>query len=120
MKKYIVFLFALFCVVACDDRDDNVDAVNIRIRNISDLTFDRVQVGNPDKIHEDVGPDSFSDYLVYEVAYRFAYIEIQSGEETYVLQPVDFVGETALPIGLYTYTLDVDEEGEVSLEFSVD
>ena len=120
MKNYLIFLFAIFCLTACDDRDDNIDAVNIRIRNISDLNFDRVQVGEPDKIHENVGPDSFSDYLQYEEAFRYAFIEIMSGEETYVLQPIDFVGETALPIGLYTYELDVNEEGEVLLEFKVD
>ncbi len=105
---------------ACDDRDDNVDEVNIRIRNISNINFDRVQVGEADKIHENIGSDEFSEYLQYEEAFISAYIEIQSGEETFVLQPVDFVGETALPIGLYTYELDVDEEGIVLLEFKVD
>lgn len=120
MKKFLVFLLMIVCIASCDDRDDNVNAVNIRIRNISNLNFDRVQVGEEDKIHEDIGPDSFSDYLQYELAYRYAYIEIQSGTETYVLQPIDFVGEEPLPIGLYTYELDVDEEGEVLLEFNVD
>ena len=120
MKKILLFAFALMCLASCDDRDDNVNAVNIRIRNISDLNFDRVQVGEEDKIHENIGPDSFSDYLQYELAYRFAFIEIQAGAETYVLQPIDFVGEEPLPIGLYTYELDVDEEGEVLLEFKVD
>ena len=120
MKNFLLLVFTLICLVSCDDRDDNVDAINIRIRNISDLNFDRVQVGEEDKIHEDIGPDTFSDYLQYEIAYRYAFIEIQSGAETYVLQPIDFVGEEALPIGLYTYELDVNEEGEVLLEFKVD
>ncbi len=97
-----------------------MDEVNIRIRNISNINFDRVQVGEADKVHENVGTDEFSEYLQYEEAYRSAFIEIQSGEETFVLQPTDFVGETALPIGLYTYELNVDEEGEVLLEFKVD
>ncbi len=120
MYKYCVYLFAFLVLFACDDRDDNVNEVNIRIRNISNINFDRVQVGEPDKIHENVGTDEFSDYLQYEEAYRYAFIEIQSGAEIYVLQPIDFVGETALPIGLYTYELDVNEEGEVLLEFKVD
>ncbi len=120
MYKYCVYLFAFLIFFACDDRDDNVDEVNIRIRNISNINFDRVQVGEADKVHENVGTDEFSEYLQYEEAYRSAFIEIQSGEETFVLQPTDFVGETALPIGLYTYELNVDEEGEVLLEFKVD
>jgi hypothetical protein len=37
-----------------------------------------------------------------------------------VLQPIDFEGETELPIGFYTYKLSIDEEGEVGLKFVVD
>lgn len=120
MGKYLTIVLFLFCSISCTDLDDEVIAVNIRIRNISSLTFDQVQVGEPDKIHENVAPDSFTDYLEYEVAYRYAFIEIISGAETFVLQPIDFVGETALPIGLYTYELDVSDEGEVLLNFVVD
>lgn len=120
MGKYLAIAFLLVCSLSCTDRDDEVIAVNIRVRNISSITFDIVQVGEPDKIHENVSPDSFTDYLEYEIAYRYAFIQIQSADETFVLQPIDFVGETPLPIGLYTYELDVTEEGEVLLNFVVD
>ena len=113
-------LLLMVCFTSCDDRDDDISEVNIRVRNVSDITFDRVQVGEADKVHENVSPDSFTEYLQYEVAYRYAFIEIQSGGETFVLQPIDFVGEMELPIGLYTYELDVNEEGEVLLDFSID
>lgn len=120
MKKFLLILLVTTLTISCTDRDDDIDKVNIRVRNISDIKFDRVQVGEPDMVHENVEPDSFTDYLQYEVAYRFAFIEIQSGAETFVLQPIDFVGETELPIGLYTYELDINEEGEVLLNFIVD
>ena len=54
------------------------------------------------------------------MAYQYAFVEIKSGEDIYVLQPIDFVGETELPIGFYTYKLNINEEGEVSLQFVVD
>ena len=120
MKKWLTFLIILSFSLSCTDRDDDVEEVNIRVRNISSLVFDQVQVGEPDKIHENVSPDSFTEYLQYEEAYRSAFIEIRSGAETYVLQPIDFVGETPLPIGLYTYALNITSEGEVTLEFVVD
>ena len=120
MGKYLIIALLLFSTLACTDRDDELVAVNIRIRNISDITFDQVQVGEPEKVHENVAPDSFTVYLEYEVAYRIAFIEIRSGAETFVLQPIDFVGEEELPIGLYTYELDIDEEGQVILNFRVD
>ena len=120
MKRWLIALLMIAVSVSCTDRDDDVEEVNIRVRNISDLVFDIVQVGGADKIHEDVNPDSFTDYLQYEEAYRSAYIEIQSGTETFVLQPIDFVDETPLPKGLYTYELNITAEGEVTLNFRVD
>ena len=121
MKKVAFSLFLLFVfATSCTDRDDDLTAVNIRIKNSSALTFDRVVVESEDHIYENIGADSFSDYQEYETAYSFNYIEITSGEETYVLQPIDFVGEEELPIGLYTYDLQIDQEGQVSLEFRID
>ena len=120
MKRWLIAVLIISVSFSCTDRDDDVEEINIRVRNISDIVFDMVQVGDAEKIHEDVSPDSFTEYLQYEEAYRTAYIEIQSGTETFVLQPIDFVGEEPLPIGLYTYELDIDEEGEVILNFRVD
>ena len=120
MKRWLIAIIMITVSISCTDRDDDVEEINIRVRNISDIVFDMVQVGEEDKIHENVSPDSFTEYLQYEEAYRYAYIEIQSGAETYVLQPIDFVGETPLPIGLYTYELNITEEGEVTLNFRVD
>lgn len=106
---------------SCTDKDDNnVDAVNIRIKNTSNLTFDEVQVGDAGKVHMNIAQGDYSDYLEYETAYSYAFVEIKSDSATYTLQPFDFVGETELPIGFYTYELDITEEGEVAIEFKID
>lgn len=117
-----LFLFLSIGILfaSCTDNDDEVNAVNIRIRNLSDIPFDEVQVGDQEILYTDIAPDSYSDYLEYETAYRYAYIAITAGEESYVLQPVDYVGETALPLGLYTYELDITAEGAVELNFVAD
>ena len=121
MKRLFIFCFALVCTMfGCTDRDDDINEVKIRIKNTSSITFDEVQVGDAEEVHMNVAPDDFSEYLIYETAYRYAFIEIKSGAETYTLQPIDFVGETPLPIGLYTYELDVSAEGDVMLEFKID
>jgi len=120
--KNIGFVFLTFLVFtfSCTDRDDNVNTINIRIKNDSNINFDEVRVSNNEELYTNVAPGKYSDYLVYEIAYQYDFIEIKSGEEIYVLQPIDFVGETELPIGLYTYKLSITEEGEVGLEFVVD
>ncbi|MGB5228479.1 MAG: hypothetical protein WBN55_09450 [Eudoraea sp.] len=120
--KNIGFVLLTFLVftLSCTDRDDNVDTINIRIKNDSNINFDEVQVGTNEELYTNTAPGDYSNYLVYEMAYQYAFVEIKSGEDIYVLQPIDFVGETELPIGFYTYKLNINEEGEVSLQFVVD
>jgi len=113
-------LAAFVVLLACTDRDDDLGRANIRIRNLSNLTYDEVVVGAQEVLYEGVAPGDFSDYLPFDTAHEYDYVSIRAGEETYVLQPVDFVGATALPIGLYTYELNVSPEGEVTLNFKAD
>ena len=120
MKRFALLLLIATVIIACADRDDNLEGVNIRIKNESSVTFDTVQVGGDEMIHENIGPEEYSGYLEYETAYSYAYINIMVGEENYVLQPIDFVGETPLENGFYTYVLSISEEGDVVLNFVVD
>ena len=121
MKKFLSgFLALALLTISCDDRDDDLSTVNLRIKNESTLLFEEVQVGDALEQHMNIGPDEFSAYLEYETAYRYGFVEIKSGEDTYVLQPIDYVGETPLTPGFYTYELDVTAEGEVLLNFRID
>lgn len=122
MKRFSIFflLLGLMAALSCTDRDDEVNAVNIRIKNASTFTYDEVQVGEQESLHTNVAPGDYSDYLPYETAYRYAFISIKAADTTYTLQPIDYVGETPLPVGLYTYELEVVEEGEVLLTFVAD
>ena len=121
MKQYIVLILLLVIGLgACTDRDDDLEAINIRIKNESSLIFDSVQVGEALEPFTNLAPDDYSDYQEFETAYTYAFVRITSGEETFTLQPIDFEGETPLPLGFYTYELNVTETGEVILEFVID
>ncbi len=118
-RVLFVSLITLILCFSCSDRDDDIDAVNIRIKNVSNIPYNSVQVGGEETVHMDIASGDFSDYLEYEVAYTYAYIRVEA-EETYILQPIDFVGETPLSIGFYTYELNINEEGQIELNFVVD
>jgi hypothetical protein len=121
MRRLFIVLPAVFFIgISCTDPDDNVNAVHIRVRNVSNLLFDEVQVGDAEEAHLNVAPDDYSDYLEYETAYSYAFIEIKSDSTTYTFQPFDFVGATELPIGFYTYELNITPEGDVALDFKID
>lgn len=77
----IVLLMLTFCF-SCDDRDDNLEAVNIRIKNTSSVTYTTVQVGgDAETVHTNIAPDAFSEYLEYETAYGYAYISIEQTDK---------------------------------------
>jgi hypothetical protein len=120
MKRYLFAISVFLLTLNCSDRDDDLGNANIRIKNSSSIVFEEVQVGDQETLHMNVGPGEYSEYLPYEVAYRYAFISITAGGETFILQPVDFTGESELPTGLYTYELDITEEDGVTLNFLAD
>ncbi|MCX2719298.1 hypothetical protein [Lentiprolixibacter aurantiacus] len=120
--KRCIFLIAVLVLAnfSCTDQDDDLAAVNIRVKNVSGLVFDSVLVGESTEAFTDLVPDDYSEYQEFDTAYTYAFIQITSGEEIYTLQPIDFVGETPLPFGFYTYELDVTDTGTVLLTFVID
>lgn len=121
MKRFLMISLAfIFFSLSCTDQNDELTGIKIRVRNVGAITYEEVQVGGEEMVHSNVAPDDCSDYLLYESAFRYAYIKITAGEESYVLQPIDFVGETPLPFGFYTYELGITEEGDVTLNFVID
>jgi hypothetical protein len=54
----------------------------------------------------------FSAYKSFDLAYRYAFIELSADGVTYTLQPIDYVGETPLDRGDYAYQLDLEPNGQ--------
>ena len=96
--------------------------VHIRIQNNSSFRFDRVDVVFPeDEVrYGSISANSSSAYREVSKAYRYAYIEVEVGGEELVLQPIDYVGETLLRSGRYTYVLNVTVEGQLTFDFRED
>jgi len=85
--------------------------VEIRIRNASNLNFDRVRVDLPDEPGVDYGPVPEGGVTAYRStsrAYRYAGFSVKVGNEEFSLHPIDYMGEQELPAGRYTYALNVD------------
>ena len=122
MKRALASLWLILlggCPAATEP--EHANDVRLRIANESAFTFARVKVRLPG-VEEEFGPippGTASEYRAVEVAYRYAYIEVHLASDTLVLQPIDYVGESVLPNGQYTYALDVgvDPEGKY-LSFS--
>ena len=96
--------------------------VEIRIQNNSTFPFQRVDVVFPeDEVsYGAISAHSASDYRGVSKAYRYAYVEVEIAGEELRIQPIDYVGESLLDAGKYTYVLNVTIEGHLTLEFKED
>ncbi len=117
--SFVVFAALLAGIFACEDRDDNLDAPNIRIRNTSSLRFVSVGVNNDSVIYENIGADAFSDYKAYITAFEALPFSVATDSATFNFRPPTGALEP-LPVGLYTYEINFSEEGEVQLTFTID
>ncbi|UPY77781.1 hypothetical protein FH581_002650 [Leptospira weilii] len=80
---------------------------SIRVLNDSDFNFKNVQVA--DKNFGDIAAHQHSDYKSFEIAYRYNYVKLFIKDQEFVIQPKDYVGETPLGMGKFTYLLRVTD-----------
>ena len=86
------------------------DGVQIRLSNASGLDFEDVEVNFYDNrvSYGTIAAGTASGYQRTERAYSYAFVQLTAAGKQYRLQPIDFVGETELAPGRYTYILDLD------------
>ncbi|HEY5820878.1 MAG TPA: META domain-containing protein [Propionibacteriaceae bacterium] len=99
-----------------------VTTVQIRLQNESTLPMDDVAVTFADGkrvTYGSIAPGQRTSYEVAGEAYRYAYVGATIDGKERVLQPIDYVGETLLTPGRYTYVLTYTA-GSLDLEFVTD
>jgi len=115
MKKLLILIILSVALFSCNDDDDNnLTGLKIRLSNVSHYKFQNIVVntttGNVN--FEDLNSGQKSAYKEFEKAYRYAYVELEINGKKYTLQPIDYVGETLLANGKYTYKIDVNDSGD--------
>ncbi|MDR9418917.1 hypothetical protein [Gracilimonas sp.] len=127
-KKSFVLLGILFIGVngCADIFNSDSDEVKIRIENFSEYEMKNLVVSFPDEEVEygNINSGANSVYKEVKKAYRYAYIETYIQGKKAVLQPIDYVGESFLSPGSYTYELnfdesDIDSEGNIFLNITL-
>lgn len=96
--------------------------VQLRIGNGGEVDLSEIQVTFPDNQVVDFGtlaPGGTSGYHPVGLAYRYALILATAGGTQHRWQPIDFVGETPLAPGRYTYRISVDGD-QIDLQFVED
>lgn len=115
MRSLLLLTLLASLFLGCNPEDDtqapgDSPDVFIRIENASNFTYEEILV-KIDEDHEygNLGAGELSGYQPYEWAYRYAYVELKVEELRLALQPIDYVGETMLAAGYYSYIISLNE-----------
>ena len=128
MKNLYSVLFTLFVVTlftSCS-KEEKPDGVYIRVENSSSVDYSEILISSGFETVEFgvVQAGNTSEYKEFETAYRYGYVNLLADGEEFVIQPIDYVGETPLSNGYYTYKLSLDTSNPSSkflgLELVVD
>ena len=119
--KTISLFFIMSCFFllnSCSNRTNSNESLipktnepsNIRLKNDSDHAFENVKVVFPSQEENfgNIESGEVTGYREVKIAYSYAYVEIFIENEKFVLQPIDYVGETTLGQGKFTYVLNVN------------
>ncbi|WP_375578585.1 hypothetical protein ABWH96_16380 [Marivirga tractuosa] len=123
----MLILLALITIFSsCSESDINKSAINIRLANTSIYDYENIIINTTtgDVNFGELKSGNNSDYKVFETAYRYAYGKLEINGNILRIQPIDYVGETPLKNGNYTYEIHTDspneEYGALSIELVVD
>jgi hypothetical protein len=96
----------------------NGTAVQLRLANMSGMDFERViiTVNGRETDYGALPNGNVSAYYPQNGIYRYADVKIIAEGDTYQFIPIDFMGETPLTAGNYTYVLElVEPDTQVSI-----
>jgi len=116
MKIYLMLIPFLILITGCSilSGDDEATEVFIRLSNVSSYTYQDIRVSTTggEVSYGDLESGEFTDYKSFEKAYRYGFVELLINGSTYTLLPIDYVGETPLENGYYTYQINANDSDD--------
>ena len=77
----------------------------IRIKNTSSFDYELLLVGK--EFFGKLKSGTVTEYRIFESAYKYNYVRLAINDEVFKLTPIDYVGETPLGNGYFTYLIKV-------------
>jgi len=111
MKKFLILIFIMTAMISCSkDGRTNPSALKIRLSNSSQYNFKNIVINTTtgDVSFGNLNSGQKTEYKQFTKAYRYAFVKLEIDGKTYTIQPIDYVGETTLKDGIYTYQINVN------------
>lgn len=124
----VLSILLISCMLFSCSGDENIPPGDLllRVKNVSPYKYENIVVntGDGEKDFGFLDPSQTSAYQSFEIAYRYAYVKLSINGETYIIQPIDYVGEEPLPSGKYTYLITAstsdDRYGRLGIDLQED
>jgi len=116
INSITICLCILLGLVVCkkdsklQDKKTNIRIFNNSIYDFTDVILNPSQ-GN--KYYGDIKKNEKTEYKVFDIVYRYAYIKLLINGKEYIYQPYDYVGETPLGQGNFTYEITVGDTSNI-------
>jgi hypothetical protein len=110
-RAFALAFASLFLAAGCaPTKSPQPSTVQIRLKNAGTVPIENIRVNfqGQTETFDTLAPGANSPYRTIAKTYRYAYIEATVAGQRAIVQPEDFVGETLLPSGKYTWTLATD------------
>ena len=83
--------------------------MELRFENGSQQTFDLLHVAFSRVAEfEDLRPGEVTEYQEFNDSYSYGFVRAVIGTDEYVIEPIDYVGESKLESGKYTFVYRID------------
>ena len=117
MKKILTLILLTIIFYNCSSTEESTD-LQIRISNVSEFNFENIIVNaSGEKVNfGNLNSNSKSEFKTFDLAYRYAFMEFEINGKTFTLQPTDYVGETPLENGKYSYEVNINQDNQIRLE----
>ncbi|REG88710.1 hypothetical protein [Algoriphagus antarcticus] len=112
MKNLYSLFLVIFLIFSCSEDSEfkNPNAVHIRVENSSGTDFKDILIisGSGAVEFGDLKAGKKSNFKEFESAFRYGFVSLMADGKEVRFQPYDYVGETSLSKGYYTYKLNLD------------
>lgn len=115
MKKIIAPLFiSILVITGCNVVGNEDTEVEIRVQNTSSFTIEslRIATGGGDFTYETLTPGQISDYNLFDYSYSYFFVSFSIDTNSFIQQPIDYVGESKIKTGKYTYNIAIETLGD--------
>ena len=108
--KLVAAALAIAVASGCSNPFSSDDDTQIRLRNSSsfELTSVKFRPGQPELKFARIQPGEVTSYAPVTDAYPYGYLEVVVDGARRIIQPIDYVGESYIGEGRFTYVITID------------